>query len=267
MVKTGAIVDKAGNPIKGSSIVFKNGAAVLLSMVLPDGQFSFDTDTDSGLFAADIDATFSAPGYNNYTISSITIPDSFLVTITKKPPVALYVGAGVGLGLLLVAAKKGKRISGIKPETINTVLIVGAGVIGFTLVKQLLEKSGIWKSAATKAIDELAQTSGNFWDPNYWQTGNGSFTSPLSEDDAIALLAQIKSAFGILTDNREQVIAVFKSLKSKANVSFLAWEFQKQDQSDLLTFIRTGGGILPWDGLSDADVLAITNYINTLPNY
>jgi hypothetical protein len=60
-------------------------------------------------------------------------------------------------------------------------------------------------------------------------------------------------------------MAAFSQVKTKAAVSFLADVFQQRYKQDLLTFLTNGGGILPWDGLSDNQLRTLLTYTNRLP--
>ena len=56
-------------------------------------------------------------------------------------------------------------------------------------------------------------------------------------------------------------------MKTKANVSYLADIFSQAYNEDLLTFLTDGGGILPWDGLSETHLKTITDLVAALPSH
>src|SRR5574337_496543 len=170
-----------------------------------------------------------------------------------------YALAG-GLGLILMLneiKKKKKRVGKIETSEILPIILIGAALIGFNLIQKLLTSLGIWSSPETKNLDAIASSGANtnFWNPNYYlqfsSYPNGNVTTP----QAIDYINQITSAFGIFNDCEECVTGVFRQMKTKSNVSFLAKVFYDQTGQDLLTYLR--GGLWPQDRLSDQDVNTI----------
>ncbi len=270
MIYSGIIKDSAGNGIPGAIGTFKKNGQVIAVMQTEDGYWQIDMDNDGGLFDATNTVEFSAPGYSITGMNASQVTQTFDVTLTKNAGsnnLILFGAAGLGLVMLASGKKKRRRLSGTGIETkdLKTVALVAGGVIGINFLYNMCVKFGLCHPA-----DNLSSTSNNFWNPNFWQTVNPNglpYNNALTETQAKDLLSQIKDAFGLFTDNVEQVKAVFKSLHTQANASFLAWEFQKTDQSDLLTYLRNGGGALPWDGLGDKDILEINSYVNSLPKF
>lgn len=266
MIYSGIIFDTNGNRLKGGTgTVTKNGATIAIINTDDDGFWQIDMDTDGGLFDAGNKITFTAPGYGSQTVNAETVTQSFDVHLTKSNKLLLFAAAGIGLVIISGGNKKKRRVSGIENKDLVTAGLIAGGIVGVSLLYKACVKFGICSPA-----DGLSNTSNNFWNPNFWQTVNPSgapYNHPLTEDQAKALIAQIKDAFGLFNDNPEQVKAVFKSLYTQANASFLAWEFQKTDGADLLSYLRNGGGVLPWDGLGDKDILEINSYVNTLPKF
>jgi len=142
----------------------------------------------------------------------------------------------------------------------KTVLIGGAVIGVLFFGNKLLKAIGIFKSEESKAIDEYAASSGNFWSPSWYKTNSNNIMTRASAD---VLARTIWDSIGMFNDNEEKVKGVFKSLKSQGQVSYLAEVFFLIYNEDLLTFIR--GGYWPYDALSDADVFEITRYLQTLP--
>lgn len=273
MIYKGSILDSNEQLLPGATLSFTNGAGTTL-VSFPVNQYgiwSFDTDTDNGLLDASNSAVFSAPGFVPYSISAGALPSTFNVNLNKKINAAAAVGIGAGIGILLLSSVKGKKVSGVtmpKSETVKTILYIGGGIVAFTVVKKILETTGVWKSASDKAVDTIAQDPTSFWNPNYWQQGPGTFTYALTEDQAHDFAVQVWDGMGIVTDNAEEVKSVFRNMVTKANVSFIAWKFQKMFGRDLLSFLKTGKiDFLPWNGLSSSDIVEINNYVSSLPNY
>ena len=93
--------------------------------------------------------------------------------------------------------------------------------------------------------------------PSYYKRTGGLL---VRRADAERYARQIHSAFGIFQDDFNAVLAAFNRMPSKAAVSFLADVFQQIYKEDLLTFLTNGGGILPWDGFSDAQLKQLIAY-------
>lgn len=272
MIYSGIIKGENNKELSNAFVNVLQGDAVIATIHADQyGYWQIDTDTDSGLLEPGKLLSFCATGYPCYNIAANIIPATFDVDLSKTKSFVPYLIGGAALAIVAMnAGKKKKKVGAISTNEVTVAIYIAGGLIGFTILKSTLEKFGIWKSAATRAIDQLNASSNNFWSPNYWQQINPNglpYQNALTEDQAMDYLHTIHNAFGILTDDREAVTGVFKALKTKANASWLAYINQKNYGSDLLTFLRNGGGVLPWDGLSDADIVAITNYINSLPNF
>ena len=151
---------------------------------------------------------------------------------------------------------------GIKISTTD-VLLIGGGLLAFTAIKRLLIAGGIAAGPGTKASSDEIIYPTSYWKPQYYKRVGGRFlTRSVTESYA----RQIHNAFGIFQDDFNAVLAAFNRMPSKAAVSFLADVFQQLYKEDLLTFLTNGGGILPWDGLSDAQLKQLIAFTNKLPN-
>lgn len=268
MIYSGIISDSKGSPIPGAVVSFVNGSGSNIVSFPADvtGYWQFDTDTDGGLLDPGNTVHFSGPGYGDYYISSGTLQPTFDVTLSKKINPALYVGLGAA-AVVLLASARGKRVGKIKSEDVRTGIYIVGGVVAFTVVKKALESLNIWTSPEKKELNDIVTNPGSYWNPGYWQKVGGG-NAPMSESNASDLLYNlISNAFGIIYDSPDNALAVFKQLRSKAEVSYLSYILNKTKGQDLLTLLRNGGGIFPWDGLSDANVLLINNYTNSLPDY
>lgn len=271
MTYNGIIKDKKGNPVAGAQYGIINAYH---PGEIQGSVYAAGTD---GSYSIDISNNFEflnvyAPGYQSTVYSQAEVAKGVIILPKESPIKPWMVLSLVGLFVAYKAAHKSgkKKLSGIDPKDVEVVLLIAGGVIGFVILKQVLEFLGIWGSKDKKELDKLSTNPNSFWNPNYWQNINPNglpYQSPLTEADAKNLISQIKDGFGLFNDSPEKVKGVFRSLHTKANASFLAWEYQKTEGGDLLAFIRNGGGVLPWDGLSDADVVQITDYVNQLPNF
>ena len=71
-----------------------------------------------------------------------------------------------------------------------------------------------------------------------------------------------------ISDDFDAVLGVFKQLKTKSQVSYLAHKFNEIKGKDLLNWLQ-GGGALSWpaDRFSAEQVNQLIKYVNGLKNY
>jgi hypothetical protein len=143
------------------------------------------------------------------------------------------------------------------------VLLIGGGLLAFTAVKRILIAAGIAAGQGTQAASQLITDPNSYFKPSYYKRTGGSL---IRRADAERYARQIHSAFGIFQDDFNAIIAVFSRMPSKAAISFLADVFSQIYKEDLLTFLTNGGGLLPWDGLSDNQLKQLLALTNKLPN-
>jgi len=118
----------------------------------------------------------------------------------------------------------------------------------------------------TGTIDDLGTKGGPF-DPTYYKTA-GAGAALLKVADAQNLSKSLRSAiggsFGI--SNEEKVYSIFKGLKAKSQVSFLAEQYKKLYNVDMLEDVKkidyTVGG-LNWGGT--VWLSKIQSLINSMP--
>jgi hypothetical protein len=149
-------------------------------------------------------------------------------------------------------------------ENKNKILLyVGGGILAyFAVIRPLTDKLGITTSAAA-AANNAAGVTGTAWQPNFWQQFGGP---PITDDLAAQLSAAIQGAFTLFQDNFDSVLGAIKTLNTKSQVSYLSYYFFNKYNQDLYTFLQNGGGILPWDGLSNSQLSTVNQYVNSLPN-
>lgn len=189
--------------------------------------------------------------------------------VMKKPgggalPLLLIGGAG----LYLLSQKKKSKVGAAKSIDPYSIILLGGGLIAFSVVKKIFEGIGLWDSQATKDLDNASSDPNSFWNPTYWQRAKpagANWSYAITESTAKAWAKEIWDAIGPFDDCEECVITVFKRCRTKANASFLCDIFQRTYGQDLLTWLR--GGIWPKDRLSDSDVATINNFISQLPAY
>lgn len=250
----GAIFSTGNQPLHGVTLTMEDmyTGNVISSMVLEYNKYKAWSDEDAYL-------VFSKKGYKEQKIPLSTLaqnPDVFLSAGNSLPLLLL---AGVGVAYVLSDDKK-KKVGAIDNEKIKSVLLITGGVVGLSLIKQLLDKLGL--GADPSAADQV--DPGSPWKPSYWQQFN-SFTYAINQATAEQYSKTIHNAFTITQDDFNAIKSVFFALRTKANVSYLSYIFSHLYNEDLLTFLTNGGGILPWDGLSQSQMQVLIDYVNNLP--
>lgn len=266
--------------VTGSLYGFDTGDTFFLN----NGQGSFDVKEN-------YQYTFSSQGYNALTLDGSQIIEdinngygSVLIQLYKTT-YDITTGAGDGSqnldnnkklfgvsALFLLAAllfllqykKDKKKMGKIETSDVFPFLLIGGGIIAFSVVKKLLQGVGIWESGDTKALDQAEENPYSFWNPNFYKQYS-TYTYAINLTQATEYANRIYDAFGIFNDCEECVKSVFGEMKTQSNVSYLSAVFNEIYQQDLLKFLR--GGWWPQDRLSDADVSEINTMISKLPTH
>lgn len=142
------------------------------------------------------------------------------------------------------------------------VLLIGGGLLAVTAIKRLLIAGGLAAGPGTKSASQEITDPRSYWRPTYYKRTGGIL---ITKATAERLSRQIHGAFGIFQDDFNAVISAFSQIKTKAGISFLADVFNQLYKEDLLTFLTNGGGLLPWDGLSDSQLNTLLTFTNRLP--
>jgi hypothetical protein len=132
------------------------------------------------------------------------------------------------------------------------------------IILPLMEKLGLTKSQAESNILSETTNPNSPWSPLYWKSaGPGALI--LTDNAANSFAETIYNAPGWLYDDFEKVLAVFKQLKSKSQVSFLVDRFNEKYNKDLLLWLQ-GGSFLDWpsDRFSSDQVGQLIDYVNNL---
>lgn len=149
-------------------------------------------------------------------------------------------------------------------EDRKTLLYVGGAVAVYVLIiNPILKKIGVKTSQSV----QQAQQGGinNPFNPLFWKNRGGALIITNSAVDM--MITKIYSSFGLFQDDFNAIFSVFKQLKTQSQISYLADRFNQKYNADLITFLGNGGGIFPWDGLSDSQLSQIVSYVNNLPKY
>lgn len=270
MTFSGTILTETGIPLQGAfyALIDGDNPGILASEIRTtgsDGRFSINAPSDHYFL------NVYADGFQSlvFSYADLIALNGNLILKKKASPVLLIAAAGlIAAGTFGRNATKNRRSVGAVPSEVQTAAYIAGGLIVYNLGNKLLQKFGLVSSPDTKTVLSLSSNPGSPWNPNFWQSAPGGYYSfAFTESQAGELAKQIYNAMGLFSDNVEQIFASVKQCRTQANLSFIAWKFQKMYGSDLLTYLRNGGGILPWDGISDAEIVSLNNYITSLPKY
>lgn len=281
MTIQGTITDRAtGKPIPGVSVVVefeKGGSTGIGTTTNAQGKFYIDHALASYPQVLAISHVSFKPAwylledYNeevDFSLAhSVTELPNVVVSSKKKSNLPLIAGAG----LLLFAAvqdEKKKKVGKITSEDARTGVTIALGIAGIIALKKILEKLSILDGPGAGAVKDELTNPHSPWKPTFL-TAIPPGTEYLVLTDAFAdkYTKIIHDAFTVFQDNYNEILGVFSSLRSQSQVSYLAKKFQERYKMDLLTFLTDGGGILPWDGLSDKHLLTLTEMVKNLPKY
>ena len=137
----------------------------------------------------------------------------------------------------------------------NTLYIIGGSLLGGIIIYIAINKA-IKKNMIKKLYAELEGTTGKSEDKRikdvldgkksatladafnplfYRMAAKAKPGNPITREIAIAKAKAIHNAWGVFDDNEEQVYGALRGLPSKAAVSFVAFWYNKQHDSDLFS--------------------------------
>lgn len=207
---------------------------------------------------------FAAKGYKTQVVQFATLdehPDVYLQLDDEIPWWQIAIVAGA----VIAYTSKTKKVGAFGTSDVMVIFLILGGLIGINVIGKILVKLGLGTGPGEQGVHHEESDPKSEWKPTYWQQYT-TYSYAITESTARTYAEKIHNAFTVFQDDFNVIWSVFSSLRTKANVSFLAWVFQKQYSEDLLSFLTDGGGILPWDGLSDTHLNTIINYVNNLPS-
>lgn len=155
----------------------------------------------------------------------------------------------------------------LKRATSNPIVVYGIVAVAsyYLVIKPLLQSLNLMDTREEKDAAKLqssvenAELSKDYWNPNYLkQAGTGYNVYLMPEADMRLYSKRIYDAQGTFNDDEEAIYAVFRQMRYKTQVAFLAYWFNKLYKKDLYTFLR--------DGVFNKDELAtLLTIINKLP--
>lgn len=156
----------------------------------------------------------------------------------------------------------------LKRATSNPIVVYGIVAVAsyYLVIKPLLQSLNLMDTREEKDAAKLqsqtenAEVSKDYWNPNYLkQAGTGYNVYLMTEENMRTYAKRIYDAKGTFNDDEESIFAVFRLMKYKTQIAFLAFWFNKLYQKDLYTFLRDG--VFNKDEL--ATLLTITSKLPT----
>lgn len=142
-------------------------------------------------------------------------------------------------------------------DTGTLLLIGGLGAAAyFGLLNPILKALGIKESKESKKASELGKEDA--FNPGYWRKG-GAGTLLITDLGSRAYAKVIYDAHGFFNDDEDKVRGVFRQMRTKSQVSFLADKFYKIYNKGLFDYLKTF--------LGSSDLAAIADIVERLPNF
>lgn len=134
--------------------------------------------------------------------------------------------------------------------------IIMIGVGGYAIyyfakkVKELFTGSEEQK----KELQEFGNAS--YWDISFWEKSGSLILTQAAVD---FLITQLNAAPGMLNDNEKKVYSTFRVLKTKSQVSYLAYKWSQGSNVSLYDYLTKF--------LSDGELYTVKKIIDSKPSY
>ena len=155
-----------------------------------------------------------------------------------------------------------------KQDNTKTILVVGAVGLGVYIlykpIKALFDTFGITQSKTQEQVQSL-QTSGvkSPFSPLYYK--GVRLAKLLTIAQANAKAKAIYDSITYLGNDYAKILAIFKTLTYKTQVSFLAQQFQALYKQDLLEYLKSGkSNFLVQNALKEPQLQTIIELVNKL---
>jgi len=262
---TGTVFDAVTKqPLFGATVTLldENNNPVSAPTTLNAGSNTFTVWTDiPDQRRVSVEATNYGPTVMEFTYFQNN-DQVFLTPLTQHTDIKKY--WWVALIALPILMRRKKQVGKLTQDDIKWVLLGVGGLFAFKFLRDLLARFGLVEGQGSTATDQQIADPNSPWKPTYWQQFT-KFNYPITEEQATEYSTTIHGAFGVFQDDFNSVLSVFSNMHTKANVSYLSYVFNNKYNEDLLSFLKDGGGLMPWDGLSDAHLKQLTDLVANLP--
>lgn len=157
-----------------------------------------------------------------------------------------------------------------KKQIDPNLLLIGAGglLLYFGVVKPILETVGLKDSAEDKEnaneVEKAVKLSA--WSPNYYLNNKAKYSRTIDEASAQFLADEINESWSWYDDDEQRIFAAFRMMRSKYELSMVAFFYSQKYKQDLLTRLKNAWYY--WqDGLTDEEFITISKIVNRLPDF
>lgn len=163
------------------------------------------------------------------------------------------------------------KLTGVQITIIIVIILILVFTLGNKVINEILEALNMKdtkEEAAEKAKEtgaRISAESSDFWKPTFFQTQKAKEAGAalLTQASADKLAKQIKSSIGYIYDDPEEAEGAFNQLKTKSQLSFLAWRFNALYNTDMYAYLND-----KFDTTYQRQVFTrIINRMNSLPAY
>lgn len=157
--------------------------------------------------------------------------------------------------------------SELKTESI--LIVAGVGLLVWAVykpIRELFNTFGITQSKTEQSVQKT-QSSGikSPFSPLYWKQFKNAKLLTIAQADAKAKAIENSIGYVQLKPDFNKILAIFKTLQYKTQVSFLAQRFQMLFNTDLLEYLRTGkSNRFVQNALNDNQLKTIIDLVNNL---
>ena len=155
--------------------------------------------------------------------------------------------------------------SELKTESI--LIVAGVGLLVWAIykpIRELFNTFGITQSQTEQSVQKT-QSSGvkSPFSPLYWKQFRNAKLLTIANATAKAKAIEESIGYIKMKPDYNRILAIFKTLQYKTQVSFLAQRFQELFKTDLLEYLRTGkSNRLVQNALNNNQLKTIIDLVN-----
>jgi hypothetical protein len=149
----------------------------------------------------------------------------------------------------------------------SVLIVAGVGLLAWAVykpIRELFNTFGITQSQTEQSVQKQ-QTIGikSPFSPLYWKQFKNAHLITIAQADAKA--NAINNSIYNTGNDFSKILAIFKTLQYKTQVSFLALRFQQLFKKDLLDYLKTGhSNFFVHNALTDTQIQTIIDFVNNL---
>lgn len=143
----------------------------------------------------------------------------------------------------------------------NTIIKATVTLAGLFIVYKILQKIGVLpdKESRSEELNLAALESADYFDYTKFLATYPAGTLLLTSASAAQYVDELWNATGYFNDDEEEIYGVFRKLKTKSQVAFLAKKFNDIKGQDLYAYLK--------NYLNNEELLTIKKIIDPKPKY